>query len=931
MEIYEDLWIPTMCGRCYAGCGINVRRVNGVAVQIEGEPNSDMGARGGLCAKGIAALQVLYDPNRLDVPLKRTNPKKGLYEDPKWKEISWEDALREIADKLAKILKEDPGKLLVQISTIRPLFAAFALKPLYDLGMKNVWVGGGGLHCGSGAHAVAGMVNSSWSIVPDYQNCNYIIYFGASKGTAAGHSSMVSTRLAAEARDRGAKFIIFDPMCHFAGGKATEWIPIIPGTDGVVVLAMCNIIVNEMDKMDTVFLKAKTNAPYLIGPDGRYVRDKETRRCLVWDVSEGRAVPHDDKDIPNYETAREIDYALEGEFEVNGIKCQPAFPLIKEHLRKYTPEMASQVSTVPADTIHRIAMEFAQEAKIGSTVSIDGHEVPFRPVSAVLFRGGEGHENSFQTCFAVSLLNSIVGGADVCGGTLGWPARSLGYPDTGKFAFSPYRGLDGFLETDYFGPGVLHPGRRMDEVKNTYDGLPGRISREEIVDENGETIVEAGSAISREVAYRLARLSDRMIKVEPFISGGPWPVKEPEMRGNAQLKDIFALGFDPGVFGASDQEEIWKKINLPYRFEMMISWGCNTPMSVASWDAVANSLKRIPFIVVSELFNTELTEGFADIVLPDNCFLEQLSWTEGKGQNFNYPYGMDDWCYHIVQPVVDPNGERRSFIKTIWDIIDKMGYREKLNKALNEFVGFDETHKLKPDEKFTEEEMADRTLRFWFGLEHGLEYFKKHGFIRWPKKVEEAYWRYFVDCRVPVYAEFLSDTKKKMQKITDEIGLEVDYAQYSPLISWVPCSIHRTDNPDYDLYCFSYRDVLHTGSATMEQPWIDEASRMNPYTYSITMNRETAEMKGLKDGDSIELKTMTGRTVTGTLKLMGGQHPQTVAIAACSGHWAKGLPIARGKGTNFDNLLEIDLKHSDPISLNLETAVRVKVSRVKQE
>jgi len=170
-----------------------------------------------------------------------------------------------------------------------------------------------------------------------------------------------------------------------------------------------------------------------------------------------------------------------------------------------------------------------------------------------------------------------------------------------------------------------------------------------------------------------------------------------------------------------------------------------------------------------------------------------------------------------------------------------------------------------------------------------------------------------------------------MQKITDAIGLDVDYAQYSPLISWVPCSIHRVTDPDYDLYCFSYRDVLHTGSATMEQPWIDEASQMSPYTYNITMNRETAEMKGLKDGDSIELKTMTGRTVTGSLKLMGGQHPQTIAIAACSGHWAKGLPIARGRGTNFDNLLEIDLKHSDPISLNLETAVRVKVSKVKQE
>ena len=930
MEIHDDVWIPTMCGRCYAGCGIRVRRINDVAVQIEGEPNTDMGARGGLCAKGIASLQVLYDPNRLNVPLKRTNPEKGLFVDPQWKEISWEEAISEIAEKLGKILKDEPGKLWVQISIIRSFFAAFALKPLYELGMKNVWVGGGGLHCGSGAHAVAGMVNSSWSIVPDYRYCNYIIYFGASKGTAAGHSSMVSTRLAAEARDRGAKFIIFDPICNYAGAKATEWIPIIPGTDGVVALAMCNIIVNELGIMDTVYMKAKTNAPYLIGPDGKYVRDRETKRCLVWDLDEGKAVPHDYREIPNYATACKINYALEGEYEVDGIKCSPAFQLVKEHLRKYTPEMASEASTVPAEKIRSIAAEFAQEAKVGSTIHLDGHEVPYRPASAVLFRGGEGHENSFQTCFSVSLLNSIVGGADVCGGTLGWPARSLGYPETGKFAFSPYRGLDGFLETDFFGPGVLHPGKQVEEVKNTYDGLVGREIREAILDDKGEVIIEAGSIVTRETAYRIARLPERMIKVKPFISGGPWPIKQPEMKGNAQLKDIFAIGFDPGVFGASDQEEIWQKIKLPYRFDMMLSWGCNTPLSVASWDAIANSLKRIPFIVVSELFNTELTEGFGDIVLPDTCYLEQLTWFEGKGQNFNYPYGMDDWCYHIVQPVVAPKGKRRSFMEVMEEIIDKMGYRERLNKAINEFVGFDDEHKLKPDEKYTEEELADRALKCWFGPEHGLEYFKKYGFIRWPKKVEEAYWRYFIDCRVPIYLEFIIDVKDKMQKITDEIGLDLDFTQYSPLISWVPCSIHRVDNQEYDLYCFSYRDALHTGSATMEQPWLDEASRMNPYTYNITMNRETAQKKGLKDGDVIELETITGRKVSGTLKTMEGHHPKTVAIAACSGHWAKGLPIARGKGTNFDDLLEIDIKHSDPVSLNLETAVRVKAKRIDE-
>ena len=71
--------------------------------------------------------------------------------------------------------------------------------------------------------------------------------------------------------------------------------------------------------------------------------------------------------------------------------------------------------------------------------------------------------------------------------------------------------------------------------------------------------------------------------------------------------------------------------------------------------------------------------------------------------------------------------------------------------------------------------------------------------------------------------------------------------QYTPLISWFPCTIHRVKDPGYDLYCFSYRDVLHTGSHTMEQPWIDEASEMNPYTYNITMNADTAQKKGIRE------------------------------------------------------------------------------------
>ena len=100
---------------------------------------------------------------------------------------------------------------------------------------------------------------------------------------------------------------------------------------------------------------------------------------------------------------------------------------------------------------------------------------------------------------------------------------------------------------------------------------------------------------------------------------------------------------------------------------------------------------------------------------------------------------------------------------------------------------------------------------------------------------------------------------------------------------------------------------------------------MNPYSYTITMNADTAKKKRLEDGDGIWVENVMGRRQKGLLKVIEGQHPQTIAIAACSGHWIDGLPIAKGKGTNFDNLMPIDLDHVDPVSGNIEVSVKVKV------
>ena len=94
------------------------------------------------------------------------------------------------------------------------------------------------------------------------------------------------------------------------------------------------------------------------------------------------------------------------------------------------------------------------------------------------------------------------------------------------------------------------------------------------------------------------------------------------------------------------------------------------------------------------------------------------------------------------------------------------------------------------------------------------------------------------------------------------------------------------------------------------------------------MNRETGEKKGLKEGDIIEIESFSGRKVQGKLKFMEGQHPQVVGIAACSGHWAEGQPVARGKGTNFDVLLEMDSEHLDPTNGTIETCARTRVRKI---
>jgi len=845
----EDVWISSSCSICFSFCPIRVHRVNGVVTKIEGNPDDPV-TNGRICARGLSGMMLLYDPNRVNTPLKRTNPEKGIGIDPKWVPISWDEAIETIVAKLKKIQAEDPKKLLVSgsvaIMDATNLLFSFGLA----FGSPNTWVGGAGNHCGNGKHLIGGLTHAAWSAQPDPNYCNYFLNFGVPTGTGAYYGVTAMVQRMADARDRGMKHVCIDPWLGMPAENADEWIPIRPGTDAALALAMVNLLLNEYGIYDIENLKGHTNAPYLVKSDGHYLRDSDDKP-LMWDSVDGRAKPYD---------AEFKDFALEGEYTIEGVTVRPAFALLKQHVRKYTPEMAAQITDIPPSTIRRLAREFGEAAQVGNTIVIEGKEFPYRPVTVAYFKGPQAHRHSTLICMAFELLGAIVG-AHGPGGFIGMNARSLGHPETGFPQWSPKEGPDGLLAT----------GRWM-------AGTP------------------------------------------------PWPSAEPQKPNDVGLGQLITtcvvssiapmVMLDPGKYG------------LHYKPEMHIQMGTNYIMCLADPEKIAEAFKDV-FTVDINIFLDESAE-IADIVLPDASYLERLSiyadWMSSGSP-------VDYWSYCIRQPVVKPIYERRPANQVLLEIAEKVGLLPDMYTLMNVIFEFREPHNLDPQKKYSWEEIVDRRYKSWFGEKYGLEWFKKNGVLSWPKKAEEVYWHPFVKTRVPVYFEHFLTLKEQIESIREETALfeELDLGDYQPFPDWKPCPSHEEKRTDFDLFAIYFRVPYHSFTFTTENPWLDEVARTDPNAYFININAETANRKGIKEGDWVEMESAaTGQKVRAQAKLGEGIHPEVVAVGGYGGHWVKTLPIASqpGKGVAFNWLLRQSFEYMDTMSLNQDLCVKVKLTKV---
>ncbi len=260
----SDTWVATCCNMCGGTTGVMVHVVNGKAIKLE--PNSanpvgisnistdfkalqPTGAR--MCGKGNASLMSLYDPDRIKTPLKRVaGSARGSGQ---FLPISYDQAVTEIAAKLAAIRSTDgPDKLLwfTEDATAVAIQEAFcnAYGTPNVLNHSNI--------CDVGRKVGFEKTLGFHRPLPDLRNTKYMLLFGWNPLGAIKWVHL--PRILLDGLAKGAKLVVIDPRCSETGDKAIddskgEWLPIRPGTDGALALAMANVIIGE-SRYDKAFV-----------------------------------------------------------------------------------------------------------------------------------------------------------------------------------------------------------------------------------------------------------------------------------------------------------------------------------------------------------------------------------------------------------------------------------------------------------------------------------------------------------------------------------------------------------------------------------------------------------------------------------------------------------------------------------------------------
>jgi anaerobic selenocysteine-containing dehydrogenase len=238
--------VPTLCAMCgpAANCGIYAFTKNGRFTKVAGMKESPVNA-GALCPKGHAAPQWVYSPERLKSPLKRVG-EKG---EGKFEQITWSEAIDIIADTLKRQKEKYGPESLGVLSPARRTYSEYLYRFLVAHGSPNY--GHSGI-CAMQMSFAFHYTVGDWPRAVDYANSDLVLVWG--KQPIYSGPAQDGARAFVDAKARGAKIIAIKPSVEPDVGMADQWLPVRPGTDAALALAMLHVVVNE-NLIDKAFVE----------------------------------------------------------------------------------------------------------------------------------------------------------------------------------------------------------------------------------------------------------------------------------------------------------------------------------------------------------------------------------------------------------------------------------------------------------------------------------------------------------------------------------------------------------------------------------------------------------------------------------------------------------------------------------------------------
>ncbi|NHM13224.1 molybdopterin-dependent oxidoreductase [Xiamenia xianingshaonis] len=855
----EDVWRPSQCNMCFNHCSILGHVVDGKLVEIKGDDRSPAGW-GHLCGKGTAGIMQLYDPNRISVPLRRTNPEKGIGIDPQWEEISWDEAYQEIIDKLAE--QRDKNKPVIVFALITSIISW--IDSMNWLGaMGNIPQTLKADICGANTHSIAGLLTGCGNSLPDYAHVKYLMQFGTQAGVATRHGTSITAKLLAESRVNGCKLVNFDPHMSASAEKADEWVPIRPGTDAAAALGIAHQLVNELGIYDEEFLTNRTNAPSLVNPETkRIVRAPETNKALYWDTSANEAKPYDECESP----------ALEGDFEVDGTAVRTAFSVFKDQVSAYTPERVEEITTVPADTIKRLAKEFGEAACIGQTETVDGIEVPYRPVAADNFSGIARHKHGFLSNWAILQLNTLVGATFARGGY-------LGYYTANKYGF--YEG-----DTDHLW--------QFDTWEE--DGLINELQMAHGYPQCNST-------------YAKVRESDYVPK--DLCLEALYPISIDQHFG-------YISQVDPTVYNTE-------------QCEMAFCMASNVIKDWCNNDYQARLMETFKWIFGMDIYLNE-SSYYYDLIIPEPCYLERYDPLPLSFNNHRVPGSLEvPFMVTSRQPIVEARDNCPSALDSFGAMAEMAGRTKEFAAAMNEYYHIADEYKLPDDEQVTARAVCDAAFKSLSGEAGGLDWFAENGPKLRERKADEVYvFAAGQEGRVPLYLDMMLEAKEKIEASVEKLGIYWETDDYVPLPEWMPCCDYEIEDPDYDLLPVYWTNAINTDTWQVENAWINEINEADDISYFLEINTAVGKAKGIETGDKVRLSNRDGDTVEGIAVLTEACHPEVVAsMGGHLGSRSDFQPISKSKGYAINHLIPAgDPKRMEYVGSGVDQCVRCKIEKI---